>query len=115
MNDRKSSVDKNILSRVHNGWIGAMCDQPILPKIVAVVIDDDIIKYLKKKEKEDNTSCANREGFERVLKWLMCQFDRLIITQKDFLPAKAKRNGEPAVIWIEPPTHRNFKSSNNDL
>ena len=106
-NNKDASEDDNTISRFRNNIVGAMRDQPILPKFMVIVPDDDIIKFIKKREPE----AANEVGFARAIKWLLCQIDRLIMTQKDFLPTKCKRPGEPTVVFIQPPIHDKFKNN----
>ena len=38
----------------------------------------------------------------------MCQCDKLVATQKESLPTKAKKTNEPVFIWIWTPIHRKF-------
>ena len=107
-NNKNASYDNNTLSRFRNGLVAAITDQKILPKMAVIVPDDDLINYFclwyKKKE-------GSYDGFERILRWLMCQYDRLITAQRDYLPNKAKRSNEPIFIWIEVPLHDNLNSS----
>ena len=111
MNDRKQSYDLNTVGRIHNGLVGAIRDKIILPKFIVLVIDNDVIRYVRHKNLE--ITQGSESAYERILKWLMCQYDRLIKTQKDdYLPKKAKKNPiEPMFIWIIPPTNCNFKDN----
>ena len=104
-NNKDASYDINTISRFRNGFTGAIRDQVTLPKYLVVVPDNNIISYLK------NKKIKSFKGTERVMKWLMTQMDRLITTQKERLPVKAKRPNEPTIIWISPPTHKNFKDN----
>ena len=42
----------------------------------------------------------------------MTEHDKLISTQKEYLPMKAKKHDYPHIVWIEAPEHVNF---NNNL
>ena len=115
-NNKNLSYDKNVISRMRNNLIGAMKDQPVLPKFIVIVLDDDVITYfknrLKKKEKVKNEDM--KAGYERMLRWLMCQYKQSISSQKEYLPKKAKKpQNDPKFIWIALPTHKNFR--NNEL
>ena len=105
--NKDQSYDYNTVSRIRNGLVRAIRDQKVLPKFIVMVYDDNILQYAKNKGGTSSTV------FERLLKWLICQCDRLISTQKEYLPIKAKKVNEPYFIWIQPLVHRNFK--NNQL
>ena len=106
MNDQDASLDQNTISRLRNNLVGAIGDQVVLPKIIVIVPDNDIIKYFWYKDTSDVVS-----GYSQILCWLMTQYDRLISAQKDnHLPSKAKISGQPNFVWIIPPLHTAFKS-----
>ena len=42
----------------------------------------------------------------------MTEMQKVIQSQKDYLPLKSKRDLLPFIIWIEAPTHRNFRNNN---
>ena len=105
MNNIDLSYDVNTVSRFRNGLVGAIRDHKTFPKFVVIVPDNDIIKYIK------GHHATSSAAMERILKWLMSQMDRLIATQREYLPLKAR--SYPTMIWIAPPSHRNF--CNNEL
>ena len=78
-----------------------------LPKIIVVVPDADILDTLKG---------APREGQSKALgmlvKFIMTEHERGISSFKESLPAKAKKEGYPHILWILAPKHNNFE--NND-
>ena len=84
MNNKDLSYDENILNRFRNNLIGAITDQKVLLKIIVIVTDNDILRYFWYKNKDDVQT-----GYTRLLKWLMSQYDRMILTQKEFLPKKS--------------------------
>ena len=113
-NDKNLSYDRNVISCMRNNLVGAIREQPVLPKLIAVVLDDDIIEYFmirikEKKKRPDKTALIS--AFSRLLKWLMCQYDRQIKTQKEWLPKKAKKDDQPRIIWIIPPSHTNMRNN----
>ena len=77
MNDKSSSLDTNTLSRFRNNFVGAVTDQPVLPKFVVIVPDNDIIKYVwyRKDDVQD--------GYVRLLKWLMSQYNCMVASVKE--------------------------------
>ena len=112
-NDSKASYDINMISRFRNCFMGAITDQAILPKYVVIVPDNDIIKFFKwkmetRKRRDDNELVG---AYECMLTWLMNQYSRLIMSQKDYLPKKAKKGDDPKFLWIEAPLNKNFKDN----
>ena len=114
-NNKKLSYDRNIVSRMCNNMVGAVKEQAILPKFVLVVMDVDMIEYFIAKARNKGmkrlTGQALTTGLERILTWLMCQYDRVIATHKDFLPKKAKRKDQPKFVWVQPPLHKYLKNN----
>ena len=104
MNNTKLSHDTNTISRLRNNFKGAIEDQIVLPKTVLIVPDNDIIKYFWYKKESDVA-----EGYTRLLKYLMNQYDRMVKTQNEFLPLKC-RNPDPNFLWIMPPQHDDIHS-----
>ena len=49
MNDKKQSYDVNTLSRMRNNLIRALKEQPIPPKYLVVVLDNDLIQFGRSK------------------------------------------------------------------
>ena len=78
-----------------------------LPKIIIMVLDDDIIKLISE---EDNI-----KGFSkpctRLLNFLMTEFDCGISTFKELLPVKCIKPKWPQFLWIQVPEHINFKNN----
>ena len=109
-NDKGKSYDQNTISRIHNNLVGAIQEKILLPKFIVMVLNNDIISFIFHKNHE--LKRGSESAYERVLKWLMCQFDRLIKTQKEYLPKKSKKQPlQPMFIWIAPPNHKNFKDN----
>ena len=104
-NNTDLSYDVNTASRLQNLLVGPIRDHVTLPKILVIVPDDDLLRYLIKKH------ATTVEAMERVINWLMCQYDHLLSTQKEYLPAKAKHYNHPMIVWIAPLEHCNFKSN----
>ena len=47
MNNEDQSYDINIISRIRNGLVSAICDQIVLPKMIIMVPDDNILQNIK--------------------------------------------------------------------
>ena len=96
---------RDTISRFRNGLVDGINQEFLLPKIVVIVPDDDIINYLNYAE----TGVSKSIG--RVLDWIMREHNRIIQSYKELLPMKAKKSNYPQIVWIHAPTHDNFKNN----
>ena len=109
MSSKYVSCNQNLLSWLQNALAKAIQDEILLPKLVIVVIDDDMIKYF------DFDGCGITKSMSQLVHTLMTDYDRYVSAQKDYLPKKAKRPGYPHFIWIEVPLHENFANNNDRI
>ena len=86
-----------------------MNKNPLLPKYVLVVLDDDLITYMNYK----GTGVAVLLG--EWVTWLVKTFQELIEKRKEQLPNKSKKENMPCMYWCAAPTHVNFSSERNTL
>ena len=105
LNNKTDSLDTNAVSRIRNLLVGAIHMQVQLPKLIVVVPDNDIIEYI------DYRKYGAAEVYAKFLDWIMTQQERLIASQKEYLPLKARQLNYPQIIWIEPPLHDNFDNN----
>ena len=106
--NRFMSHDQNILSRTRNRLVNAIKQRKALPKIILVVLEDDVIKYFKH-QKPPSTSIKT---YQKALKWLMNEFYRVIAAFKDILPLRAKCGKWPHTLWMVPSTNVNYHCNN---
>ena len=104
------SHNHSTMGRILNCLINALNEHNTLPKLIVVVLDDDIAATFEKSGKQDIP-----QQLHRVTRWLVWQFDRAIKTYNDYLPVKSKKFGTPHVLWISPPMHIYFGDYNNQL
>ena len=100
-----TSNDPNFISRLRNLLVNLMQKEILLPKLIAVVLDDDLVKYL------NHDGCGESKAIGRILNELMTDFRKLVTKQKEFLDKKSKRPLYPQFVWLEAPLNVNF--SNN--
>ena len=75
--DRFSSMDNNLLSRMRNLFVGALNSNAKLPKLIVVILDNDLINFaLFKKE------ATPPLHFNKIIHWMMTELDRSIKTRK---------------------------------
>ena len=104
-NNSINSKDRSVLGRMRNLLTSALSDRPLLPKLIILVPDDDLIRVIKAK------STYLEDTFTRVLRWLMKEYECIVLTHKEFMPVKSKRENVPFFIWIEAPFHTNFNDN----
>ena len=102
--NKYTSNDPNILSRLRNMLIGLIHQEVKLPKMIIIVLDDDLVKYYGPDEDDE---CLEK-AFKRLLNELMTEFRKIISTQKERLPKKAQRPFYPQMVWIEAPLNKCF-------
>ena len=104
-----ASVDKNIVSRIRNKFAKAIEEKKFLPKLVVIIPDDDLIRGIQTNKEFEDTVWA------RLVLWVMREMKKLVEIQKDFLPNKAKRAGEPKMIWVELPLNVDFTNNQDRI
>ena len=77
-----------------------------LPKIIVIVLDDDIICALAHVELDGLS-----KPIARVLNYIMTEHERMITAFKEYLPSKSIRNDHPQILWIQSPLHDNFTNN----
>ena len=110
MSDKYSTLNGNVLSRLRNSLAKTITKQKLFPKFIVVVPDVDIMTcfdFGKLKDNDDNI----RKQVTKVIQWLMTEFGRLVESQKEYLPGKAKKPGFPTFIWIAASSHKNFRDN----
>ena len=105
------SNDRNVLSRLRNSLITALNQYYPVPRLIAVVMDDDITRYIDSRDKEDLVLTVE---IGTIVEWITREFERAILSFKDYLPDKAKKAFYPHILWIAPPTHKFFGNSSNN-
>ena len=75
----------------------------LLPRLVIIVLDGDILQAIDEGEKADPFGVSITLG--NLLHWLCSEFRKISEVHKDCLPARAKRFRNPQFLWIAPPQH----------
>ena len=102
-----TSNDPNILSRLRNMLIGLIHQEIKLPKMVIIVLDDNLVKYYGSDEDAESLMKA----LKRLINELMTEFRKVVSTQKERLPKKALRAFYPQFVWIQAPLNREFDNN----
>ena len=73
-----------------------------------MVLDDDLFRALKLQSDNYNNH------FSTIIFGLLDMIDKAVTAYKELLPNKAKHESIPHILWIVPPTHKNFADSSNE-
>ena len=93
-----------ILARLRNSLVHAINRCTQLPKIVVIVLEDDLLESINPNE---NLAAA----LNKRIRWLMHEYRKIIDTTKDFLPQNAKNDGYPKFLWINLTKHCNYTNN----
>ena len=104
------SHNRSPLGRIVNNLIKSLNDHNSIPQLIVVVMDDDVVRHIKSM---NDGSVSFQLG--TVIGWMVQQYERNIEAYKKFLPNKIKRTHILHILWILPPTHRNFGYNTNLL
>ena len=107
--NKYDSLIGSTICRIRNSFVRALNKHSSLPKLVVVVVDDDITK---------NLTWEDWHLFDQlhtVTEWLVLELERALASYKDIIPSKAKKANLPQFLWIAPPTHKYFGKDSNQL
>ena len=99
------SMGDSTLRRILNAIIFALNEYEHLPQIIAIILDDDLIRKITY---EGNDL---EQVYKTELIWLMKNITRAIEAKKEYCPIKAKIAGQPHILWIAPPENINFNNN----
>ena len=108
-----NSDNPSVIGRIASLLTNALTTRPDckllpLPKLIMIVLDDDVIKTIGDYSKNVT------KAFARILNYIMTEYDRAVATFKESLPAKCVcTEGFPSFLSIKPPSHDKF--INNSL
>ena len=105
-----NSAIRNVLSRIVNSMIKALNDTLKMPRIIIVIPDWDILKFVDKTQYGFGTKTM----VESALTWIVEQMERAIDAKKDNL--RRRRPGsiisnEPKVIWVKMLSRLNMRDN----
>ena len=105
------SHKRNIISRVHNCLLKALQVEIVLPKLIVMVLDNDIVHNVD----EVPRFVCKTEVLGKIMAYLFKELHKVIMTYKEALPNRARRYKYPQIIWIAPPENVNFTRDENRL
>ena len=97
--------DPCMLSRIRNVLAKAIGDKEALPKVIVLVLDNDLIRFA------DHDYCGYSHLITKYTVWLAMALSDMITDYKAKLPKKAKYPTYPKILWVESPLHENFEDN----
>ena len=98
------------LGRVRNALVTALNESVQCPRIIIMILEDDIINGLTFDEDVEITEKLLYKVYNKVCKWIVREVARLIECYVDVVPAKAMKR-DPMIIWVLPTQHKNYKNN----
>ena len=89
--------DKNILSRVRNVLIKAINCEILLPKVIVVIMNNDLMDAI------EHYKPGISYVLGRTLEWLINEFHKIITSHKENLPTKCRKFKYPTFLMDEDP------------
>ena len=99
MKNKFTNYASHPLSRYRNALVGLAKNGNVLPKLITVVLEDDLLNKINKNFDETII-------YAKAVKWIMNEFNKVIKSLIDLLPAKAKTEEYPYVLWLHATRHR---------
>ena len=102
------SFMKNVLTKLVNCVIKALNDTNKLPRIILIVPDSDLLRYI------DYDDHGIKEVTKGAVEWITTQIVRAVDAKKDFLMRRkpgAVIASEPKIIWVKMIDRVNGRSS----
>ena len=97
----------SMLGRLRNQLTNAIKLHKLLPKLIVVVLDDDLIDFLIQK------NAMTSFTLEKVVHWLMKQFSRVVASYKELIPKKSVGEKYPQFVWIQCPYNINYVNNSD--
>ena len=91
---------KNVATRLVNALIKALNDYEKLPRMIVIIPDLDILRFLRIDDRDNSLSSILQE----LIKWIITNMRRATEAKHDFLmtrKAGAVADNEPKIIWVK--------------
>ena len=103
-----SEVDQ-ITCRISNAYIDKLNNCVNIPKMVFIVIENDIINDVELK------SFGVTEFYGRYIEEIINECNKITLEFANILPFQSKRDGWPRFVWIVPTQHNNYSPLQKEL
>ena len=101
-NVQRRLANSNIIGRLHNEFVYAINDWIVLPKIVLIVLENDLLLAA------DHFTDGISQLLGQLIEWIATQLHRISIAHKEKLPTKARKFRYPHFLWIAAAHHSGF-------
>ena len=102
-----SSLDhfRSPLGRMRNQLVKAIQQEILLPKLVVVIPDVDLINAIPYE------GYGISDIYGRIVHWLAAEYNKIIECHKDNLQNKSLKEDYPQFVWFPPPQNKNFSEN----
>ena len=101
-----NSNNHSLLGRVRNALVNAINKCTLLPKLVVIVLENELINSAMSAETQDYN-----KDYSRRLKWLLNEYRKIIDTINDYLRPNCRKTDYPKFIWINATKHKNYSDN----
>ena len=95
------------MGRIKNNFVEVINQQILLPKIVIVVLEDDLLNAI------NHYKTGASLAIEPCLDWIMSELHDITVTYKQKLPTKSRKFRYPQFLWISAIHHDGFNNGNS--
>ena len=106
--DELAVLNPFALGRLRNAFVAALNESLQAPKLVLIIIEDDLIKGIKFEKDLEVTEKILYKVFNKVCKWLCREVFRLMECYLEEVPSKAKNKVNPVICWVTPTYHKDY-------
>ena len=101
-----NSNNPSLLGRLRNALVNAFNKCTILPKLVVIVLENELINTVRQVDVQD----LNKD-YTRRLKWLLNEYRKIVDTMHDYLRPNCKQENFPKFIWVSATKHKNYSDN----
>ena len=97
------------ISRIRNALVTAMNQAKYTPKIIAFILENDVSNTVLTGNTVEISPDILRNTFEKLIKYLIRETERLRECFLENLPSKAKKQDDmPYILWVISTQHKNY-------
>ena len=108
--DEFSTFETSAASRIRNNFVAALNGAKRTPKVVCIVPENDVARNIKLGNAEITEKLLYKV-FNKISKWLVREFARLLEAYLEVVPVKSKTKQGPILVWILPTQHKNYQDN----
>ena len=100
-NNRFSEWSNDTLSRIRNAFLNAAQNGKVIPKLITVIMEDDVIKRIGDQPELGLI-------YNKIINWLFAEFKKILESTMDLVAPKSKKEDNPYILWILATRHEKY-------